>query len=94
MVLHVRNQDLGSLVNYSGTEIEKKQHLRITLFLVAGFFLRSGSHLPKKIGLFASLKSLLRMMKNAFYVILKGLFVLKIFKFLSLIFGHVAKTAS
>ena len=34
------------------------------------------------------------MMKNAFYFILKGLFILKIFKFLSRLFGHVEKTAS
>ena len=33
------------------------------------------------------------MMKNAFYVILKALFVIKIFKFLSSPFGHVEKTA-
>ena len=32
-------------------------------------------------------------MKNTFYFILKGLFVLKIFKFLSWLFGHVEKTA-
>ena len=31
--------------------------------------------------------------KNAFYFILKALFVLKIFKFLSWLFGHVEKTA-
>ena len=31
------------------------------------------------------------MMKNAFYFISKALFVLKIFKFFSLFFGHVAK---
>ena len=33
------------------------------------------------------------MMKNAFYFTLRDLFVLKIFKFLSLVFGHVEKTA-
>ena len=32
-------------------------------------------------------------MKNAFYFILKALFVLRIFKFLSWLFGHVGKTA-
>ena len=31
-------------------------------------------------------------MKNAFYFILKALFLLKIFKFLSWVFGHVEKT--
>ena len=31
------------------------------------------------------------MMKNAFYFTSKALYVLKIFEFLSLLFGHVAK---
>ena len=35
----------------------------------------------------------LKMMKNAFYFTLKPHFVLKIFKFLSWLFGHVEKTA-
>ena len=34
----------------------------------------------------------LRTMKNAFYVILKALLVLKVFKFLSWVFGHAGKT--
>ena len=38
-------------------------------------------------------ESPLKMMKNAFYFILKALFVLKIFKFLSWFFGHVEKAA-
>ena len=32
------------------------------------------------------------MMKNAFYFAVKVIFVLKIFKFLSWLFGHVEKT--
>ena len=36
--------------------------------------------------------SLSKIMKNAFYFILKALFVLKIFKFLSLLFGYIEKT--
>ena len=39
------------------------------------------------------IESPLKMMKNAFYFILKALFILKIFKFLSRLFGHVGKTA-
>ena len=39
------------------------------------------------------MESPLKMMKNVFYLILKALFVLKIFKFLSWLFGHVEKTA-
>ena len=30
-------------------------------------------------------------MENGFYLNLKGLFILKIFKFLSLLFGHIEK---
>ena len=55
-----------------------------------------------KVGLSPSKKKLycllhwkpLKMMKNAFYFILKALSALKIFKFLSWIFGHVEKIAS
>ena len=36
-------------------------------------------------------ESPLKMMKNAFYFTSKALFVLKIFKFLSKLFGHVLK---
>ena len=39
------------------------------------------------------IENTLKMMKNAFYFILKTLFVLKIFEFLSRPFGHVGKTA-
>ena len=45
--------------------------------------LKSDSHLPKKICMVCFIKSLLKMMKNAFCFILKASFVLKIFKFLS-----------
>ena len=38
-------------------------------------------------------ESSLKMMKNAFYFTLKAIFVLKIFTFLSWLFGHVEKTA-
>ena len=50
------------------------------------------SHLKKNL-CFYLIESPLKMMKNAFYFILKALFVLKIFKFLSRPFGHVGKTA-
>ena len=47
----------------------------------------------KKICVICLTESPLKMMKNTFYFILKALFVLKIFKFLSGLFGHVGKTA-
>ena len=55
--------------------------------------LKSDSHLPKKNCFNCFTESPLKMTKNAFYFILKGLFVLKIFKCLSRLFGHVRKTA-
>ena len=40
---------------------------------------------------FLAIESSLKVMKNPFYFSSKALFVLKVFKFLSWIFGHVAK---
>ena len=48
--------------------------------------LKLDSHLPKKCFYICFNESPLKLMKNAFYFILKALFVLKIFKFLSYIF--------
>ena len=42
---------------------------------------------------FLATESPLKLMKNTFYFTLKTLFVLKIFKFLSSLFGHVEKKA-
>ena len=44
---------------------------------------------PSGLRQFLTTKSPLKMMKNAFYSTLKALFVLKIFKFLSWVFGYV-----
>ena len=47
-----------------------------------------------KIFFFVSVtESSLKMIKNAFYFILKALFILKISKYLSWLFGHIEKTA-
>ena len=66
---------------------KKKFQQRFFLLNSAKFpitpFLKSDSHLPKKICFICLNESPLKMMKNAFYFILKALFVLKIFKFLS-----------
>ena len=56
--------------------------------------LKSDSHLPKKFLFICSNERPLKMMENDLYFILKTLFVLKIFKFLSLHFGHGKETAS
>ena len=55
--------------------------------------LKLDSHLPKKIFFIRFSESPLKMMKNTFYFIIKALFILKIFKFLSCHFVHVKKTS-
>ena len=57
------------------------------------FYLKSDPHLPKKNIFICFNESALKVIKNAFYSILKALFVLKIFKFLSWVFRYVEKTA-
>ena len=54
--------------------------------------LKVGLSPSKKIYVICLIESRLKMMKNVFYFILKVLFVLKIFKFLSQIFSHVERT--
>ena len=64
-----------------------KQHYDYLLFSA-----KVGLSLSKNICVICLIESLLKMMKNVFFI-LKALFVLKIFKFLSRLFGHVGKTA-
>ena len=59
-----------------------------------GTDIKAGLSTSKKIWVVFLIESPLKMMKNAFYFILKALLVLKIFRFLSRLFGHLAKTAS
>ena len=72
---------------------------RRTIFLLASLNklskkeLKSDSHLPKKFLFICFNESPLKMMKNAFYFILKAPFVFKIFKVLSWHFGHVEEMA-
>ena len=60
--------------------------------LAPNVFLKSDFYPSKKIVLLLQWKPY-KVMKNAFYSILNALFVLKIFKFLSWLFGHTEKTA-
>ena len=55
--------------------------------------LKVGLSSSKKIYLICFNESLLKMLKNAFYFILKALFILKIFGFLYRLFDHIEKTA-
>ena len=57
------------------------------------FRLKSNSHLSKKNCFICFNESPLKMIKNDFYFILKAVFILKIFKCLCWLYGHVGKTA-
>ena len=46
----------------------------------------------KKMCVICLIENPLKIMKNTFYFTLEALFVLKIFKFLSWLFGHIGKT--
>ena len=50
-------------------------------------------YLAKKNCVICIIESVFKMMKNAFYLILKDLFVHKIFELLSWLFGNVGKSA-
>ena len=75
----------------------KKTHqhriLYIQIRICTEFQLEVGLSPSKKISVIYFIESPLKTMKNAFDFILKALFVLKIFNFLSWLFGHVEKTA-
>ena len=56
------------------------------------FGIKVGFSPSKKNRVICFIESPLKMVKNAFYLILKALFVLMMFKFLLRLFGHVGKT--
>ena len=61
---------------------------------IGSYQLFKGRLLPSEIKcVVCFIESPLEMMKNAFYFILKALFVLKMFKFLPWLFGHEEETA-
>ena len=63
------------------------------LFSVKHPAFKVGLSPSKRICVICSIESPLKMMKNTFYLFLNALFVLKIFKILSRLFGHVGKTS-
>ena len=60
--------------------------------LIQNLKIFTDSHLPKIFFIICFNDSLSKMMGNAFYFILKAPSVLKIFRFLSWLFGHEEKT--
>ena len=78
-----------------------KTHFVVTFYCWDFFFFCCKTVSKLKVGLSPSKKncvicfieSPLKIIKNVFYFILKALFVLKVFNFLSWCFGHVGKTA-
>ena len=63
-----------------------------SLFKLKRLNSKSDSHLPNKIMFMCFDEGPLKMMKNTFYFVLKALVILKIFKFMYWLFGHVEKT--
>ena len=64
----------------------------LSLYVCMSENLKVGLSPSKNMCVICLIESPLKMIKNAFYFILKVLFVLKIFKFLSRLFDHVGKT--
>ena len=62
-------------------------------FFLNVFLIKFGLSPSKKNCFICFNESPLKLMKNIFYLILKVIFVLKIYKFLSLLLGHVEETA-
>ena len=69
------------------------QRMKSCAILSSFASLKPDCHLPKKKFFFCFKGSPLKVMENVFYFILKGFFVLKIFNFLSWLYGHVEKRA-
>ena len=63
------------------------------LDIIKDMNMKVGLSPSKKICVVRFIENPLKVMKNVFYLILKALFILKIFTFLSRHFGHVGKTA-
>ena len=93
----------GPIVNLLFLKVltENRKDEELSQLIGVGTCCLHTAHNAFKVGLSPSKKncviclieSPLKLMKNASYFILKALFILKIFKFLSRLFGHVGKTA-
>ena len=68
--------------NFNINALDYEQNKKVQNFFKGGL---------SDLGQFLEAENPLKMIKNAFYSTSKALFVLKIFKFLSSLFGHVAK---
>ena len=80
-------------VLYKTSTLINSKCLQSIYFSFINSYIKVGLSPSKKICGICLIESPLKMMKNAFYFILKALFVLKIFKFLLRLFRHVGKTA-
>ena len=65
---------------------------RVCVYYKSSLSFEVGLSPSKNICVTCFIKSLLEIMRNAFYFILKALFIIKIFRFLSWLFGDVIKT--
>ena len=89
---HGRKEPLSSLATPFYLALSAKTTFKTWNFYFVQI-LRSDSHLSKEFLFIWFNESPLKIMKNFYYFILKALFVLKKFKFLSWNFGYVEETA-
>ena len=83
--------DLSETLKLDGLVLSMETNC-LNLTSVNGAILKVGLSPSKKISVICFIEGPLKIMKNTFYFILKALFVLKIFKPFSWLFGHVEKT--
>ena len=69
-----------------------KTFISVLLLKYVLSLIKFGLSPSKKVRVFCLIEGPLKMIKDIFCFVLKGLFVLKIFKFLSQHFGYVVKT--
>ena len=86
------NSKLGDYNNRLRKIISNVYGVNICIIDLISEDIKVGLSPSKKICLISLIESPLKLIKNAFYFILKAIFVLKIFKFLSWLFGHAEKT--
>ena len=80
MIYYANHSAFAVMINQNIIKVEGTLKAPVLLILISFGTLKSDSHLPKN--LFISFnENPLKITKNAFYLILKSLFVLKIFKF-------------
>ena len=81
MIYYANHSAFAVMINQNIIKVEGTLKAPVLLILISFGTLKSDSHLPKNLLFISFNENPLKITKNAFYLILKSLFVLKIFKF-------------